>query len=356
MLMPDIPGATGERRGGVPVEVIFNPNWWFRNYGIRFDESFYFDREIRIRNDVKMRSALYQRFGIGVPDPAPRPVVGSDQVAGGFVVPALLGVEIRFTGNQAPWQVPRELSREAVLALRVPEIESTWPMSRLIADMDWLEQQFGHVAGDFNTDGILNTALQLRRQQFFLDMLEDPELVTHLCGVIMQTQGRVAEYMRRRAGTCSTAVNRSIVNVDRTIYLHANCSVQMVSPVLFAKTLLEFECALAGKLRPYGIHHCGNNLHLFAESYARSGAVFYDAGWGSDVGRCSRALAGAFLNLRLSPMRMLECSPDEIRRDAEQLLTDAGRKDQVGLCCINMDHGTPDANVLALFTAARSWA
>jgi hypothetical protein len=345
-----------ERRGGVPVELIFNPKWWFKEYGIRFDESFYFDREKRIQNDVKMRRVLYERFGIGAPDLAPRPVVGSEHVAGGFVVPALLGVECRFAENEAPWPVPRTLSREEVLALRVPEIESTWPMSRLIEDMDWLEQQFGYVVGDFNTGGIVNTALELRGQQFFLDLLEDPELVGHLCTVILQTQCRVAECLRRRIGTCSVAVNRSILNVDRAIFLHSNCTLQMISPDLYTRTLLGFECALAERLRPYGIHHCGANLHLFAEAYARTGAVFYDVGWGSNIGQCSRALPEAFLNLRLNPVRMLQCSADEIRRDAEQLLAEADGKARVGVCCINMDHGTPDENVLALLAVARAWS
>ena len=65
---------------GIPVEVIFNPNWWFRNYGISFDESFYFDRERRIANDLAMRRALWDRFGIGEPDPQPRPMAGPSTI------------------------------------------------------------------------------------------------------------------------------------------------------------------------------------------------------------------------------------------------------------------------------------
>jgi len=25
----------------LPVELIFNPNWWYHNYGVSFDRSFY---------------------------------------------------------------------------------------------------------------------------------------------------------------------------------------------------------------------------------------------------------------------------------------------------------------------------
>jgi hypothetical protein len=336
----------------IPVEIIFNPNWWFHNYGIRFSEDFYLGREQRIRNDVLMRRALRERFGIGDSGSDPRPVLGSQYVAGGFIVPALFGVEIRFQENQSPWPVPRNLSRGEIMVLSPPEIETAWPMPRLREDADWLEGQFGSVCGDLNTDGLLNTALKLRGQQFFVDLIEDQELVSHLCSVIAATQAQVAEFVRSRTGTCSVAVNRSILNVNPAIYVHANCSNQMVSPGLYRSRFLEHERRLAERLRPYGIHHCGNNLHRFTSVYAETGAVFYDVGWGSDVARCSQELPNAFLNLRLSPFRMLQCGPAEVRADAERLLSAAGRADRVGLCCINMDYGTPDENVLALLAAA----
>jgi len=52
-------------RTPIPVEVVFNPNWWNRNYGISFDEPFYFDKKQRIENDLRMRRALYECYGIG---------------------------------------------------------------------------------------------------------------------------------------------------------------------------------------------------------------------------------------------------------------------------------------------------
>ena len=47
----------------LPVELVFNPNWWYHTAGISFDESFYLDRETRIQNDVTMRRVLYERYG-----------------------------------------------------------------------------------------------------------------------------------------------------------------------------------------------------------------------------------------------------------------------------------------------------
>ena len=343
---------TKPSRPRVPVGFVFNPNWWFRNYGISFEREFYFDRETRIANDLLMRRALYERFGLGEPDPQPRPVIGSMNVAGGFVVPTLLGVEIRFAEKEAPWQVSSNLSREQVLALKVPELKSTWPMNELIRQMDSLREKFGYVVGDFNTDGVINTALQVRGQQLFVDMLEDVELVEHLFAVVAETQARVVECMRPRTGTCSMAVNRSIRSVDPAIYVHANCSVQMISPALYEQRLLPYELLLARRLRPYGIHHCGNNAHLFAHLYAQTDLRFLDVGWGSDVSRVRAALPRTFLNLRLSPMRMLNEPVSVIRQDVARLLAAAGHPANVGICCINMDYGTPDENVRAVVEAA----
>jgi uroporphyrinogen-III decarboxylase len=336
----------------VPAEVIFNPNWWYQNYAILFDESFYFDRAARIENDVKMRRALYERFGLGAPNPQPRPIVGSEHVAGGFVMPALFGCKIRFEVNAAPNPIARDLGTDETLALTAPDVASTWPMNRLIAEMDSLQSEYGCVCGDFNLDGVLNTALHIRGQQLFTDFYEAPALVHHVLSVVTETQIAVATYMRTRTGTLSLSTNRSTVNVDPSIYLHANCSVQMVSPQIYEEFLFPYEKRLQEELAPYGIHHCGDNLHLYAPYYARLRVVFCDVGWGSDVARCRRELPNAFLNLRLSPVRMLQCTAAEIRRDAEQLLAAEGDTRNVGLCCINMDHGTPDENVRAMLDVA----
>jgi uroporphyrinogen decarboxylase-like protein len=338
----------------MPVEMVFAPNWWLRHYGIAFDRPFYFDPEVRIANDLAMGRALYDRFGLGEPGGNSRPIIGSMHVAGGFVVPALLGVETRFSSNQAPWPVPCNLSGAEVMRLRVPQLETTWPMNVFITQMDALEREAGFVVGDFNTDGVLNTALQMRGEQLFLDLVEDPPVADHLFTVIAETQVRVARYMRERTGTCSIAVNRSIINVDPGIYLHANCSMQMVSPTMFRDRLLKYECRFAAALPPYGVHHCGKNLHLFVKDYLKAGAVFFDVGWGSDIAKVRAAAPNAFLNLRLSPIRMRSESSRQIREDVERMIRASGGPANAGICCMNMDEATPDANVIAAIESARA--
>jgi len=338
------------------VEVIFNPNWWNKQYGITFDRSFYFDKKNRIKKDLIMRKALFERFGLGCSDTQPRPIIGSQYVAGGFVLPALFGVNIHFGENEAPAPTPLNLSDEAVFLLKVPELTETEPMDVLIADMDALENEFGSVVGDFDTDGILNTALHLRGIQIFTDFKNNPDLVHHLFSVITETTLAVANYMRQRTGTSAVATNRSILNVDPQIHLHSNCSVQMISPATYEEFLLPHEIYLAENLRPYGIHHCGNNMHLYASAYSKIPAVFFDVGWGSDVAICRNAFPEAFLNLRLSPTDMLWKKPEEIREITTRLLAGGYSPGKTGICCINMDDGTPDENVKAMIEAAKDFS
>lgn len=339
----------------IPVEVIFNPNWWNRHSGISFDQSFYFDKGIRIHNDLVMRRVLFERFGLGEADPQPSPVIGSRYVAGGFVLPALFGVEIRFRENEAPTPIPLNLSREEVFALKTIDLSTTWPMDILIADMDALEMEFGCVVGDFDTDGILNTALHLRGMQIFTDFKKNPDLVDHLFSLIAETTLSVASYMKRRTGTSAIATNRSILNVDPQIHLHSNCSVQMISPATYEEFLFPYEIFLAERLQPYGIHHCGNNLHRYTSAYRKVSAVFFDVGWGSDVAKCRDAFPEAFLNLRLSPVDMLWKKPEEMREITTRLLAAGYSPGKTGICCINMDDGTPDENVMAMIEAAEGY-
>ena len=106
---------------------------------------------------------------------------------------------------------------------------------------------------------------------------------------------------------------------------------------------------MAERIQPYGIHHCGDNLHLIAPVYAELPLTMVDVGWGSDVSAVRKALPGTFLNLRLNPVRLLQAKPQEIASDTEDLLKAAGSLENVGICCINMDYKTPDENIFAMY-------
>jgi hypothetical protein len=340
----------------LPVDVIFHPDWWHTHYGLDFREPFHFDLQVRVESEQRMRRALYDRFGdlgLGEKDAQPRPVVGPVHLAIGFVVQALLGCEVRFSVNAAPWVLCAGLSDEQVWALEVPDIGTTSPMRETIAMMDALEAEFGFLEGDIPWDGVQNIALDLRGQQLFLDYYDNPNLVHHLFDVIARTTCRVAEYVRGRTGTSSISLNRIVASVEPRLNLHSNCSVQMISSATYEEFLLPYECWLAERLQPYGIHHCGDNLEHVVEAYAQvPGLSFVDVGWGSDVAACREVLPDAFFSLRLNPARLRTQTPEKVGIDVGSLLAQAGPVERLALCCVSMDAGTPDENVRAIFETA----
>lgn len=343
----------------LPVDVVFHPDWWHTHYGLDFREPFHFDPEVRVQSERRMRQALYDRFGdlgLGEADAPPRPVVGPVHLAIGFVVQAMLGCQVRFSEDAAPWVLCAELTDEQVWALEVPAIETTSPMRETIAMMDALEAEFDYLEGDIPWDGVHNIALDLRGQQLFLDYFDNPELVHHLFDVIARTTYRVADYVRRRTGTSSISINRIVAGIDPRLNVHSNCSVQMISSATYEEYLLPYECWLAERSQPYGIHHCGDNLERIVEAYARvPGLAYVDVGWSSDVAACRAALPDVFFSLRLSPVRLRAQTPDEVRKDVERLLDQAGPLDKLALCCVSIDADTPDDNVRAIFEVAERY-
>ena len=161
--------------------------------------------------------------------------------------------------------------------------------------------------------------------------------------------------MRSITKTCSISTNRSILNVDPNIFLHSNCSVSMISPKLYEKMVLPHELRIAKILKPSGVHHCGNNMHKFYKAYSQIPSSFFDVGWGSDINECSEIFSNSFLNLRLNPVRLLQCNKNEIYQDTLSLLKSSKRTENVGVCCINMDAGTPDENIKSIFQAVSDY-
>ncbi|RPI86784.1 MAG: hypothetical protein EHM41_07245, partial [Chloroflexi bacterium] len=232
----------------LPVELVFNPNWWHNTAGINFDQTFYLDPHVRIQNDMIMRRVLHEKYGdlgLGEPDPKPRPVIGSLYVAGGFVIPALLGAEILFAPNAAPQPYPLGWTPDQIEHLEKPDFRKTWPMSELIVQMDALEAEWGYVVGDLNTDGLLNAAYHLYGPDLYTDFYNAPQRVNRLLELIADLIVDVAEYVRQRTGTCSIAVNRMVERVNPRLFLHANCSVPMISPRSYKQVQLPIEQQMA---------------------------------------------------------------------------------------------------------------
>jgi hypothetical protein len=348
-----------ESRTFLPVEIVFHPNWWYNEAGFTFNRNYFFDPERRVKDEMRMRRVLWEHFGqygYGEEHPVPEPVVGPVHLAAGFLMSSIWGCAIRYYDNNSPVVEPRSMTIEELDAMDAPdpwEKEDFKDFMNLLAK---LKERFGYVTGDFGWGNLQNLALDLMGHSIFLAYYDDPERIHKIYTKMNKSVIEILSMIRTETGTTSISVNRSVELVEPAINLQSNCSVQMISNETYEEFLLPHEIELSKHLQPYGIHHCGNNMHEVAEGYSKvKNACFFDVGWGADIEYCRSKIPDAFFNIRLSPVKIHNCTSEEVEADLVNLLENAGDLSNVGICCINMDHGTPDENVAKIFEIAKRY-
>jgi hypothetical protein len=121
-------------------DITFHPTWWNKHAGICFTEDFFTNPEIRINSDMVMRRTLFWKWGLGEEDPRPRPVLGSDLIASGFLYSEIMGCEVRYSEENPPEvlcanpfsRMPWESRIPPVL---IPEGKRSWWWN--MAGLDW---------------------------------------------------------------------------------------------------------------------------------------------------------------------------------------------------------------------------
>jgi hypothetical protein len=226
-------------------------------------------------------------------------------------------------------------------------------LKRYEALLEGLKAKYGYLCGDIGWGGVLNTALDLRGQDFFLDMIDRPDVAARFAADIAAVIDGFTQRIRQATGTTSISVNRNVRHIRGPVHLHSECSNVMISTDLYERFFLPFDVEWSRKYRPYGIHHCGQDPHRFAASYAKIPHLdFLDVGWGGDVAELRRHLPHTFLNLRLSPVDIVKQTPDEIRATVRRLVHESANPHLTGVCCINMDDQARDEQVAAIFDEA----
>jgi len=343
----------------LPVTFVFHPEWWHKNYGLTFEKDFFYNPDLRVETDLKMRKILYERFGkFGMEEKLskPRPSIGATYLAAGYIISEMFGCKIKYCKDASPEVLPEMLSDEEADKIEPVNLKENDAFKQVSELVDKLKGKFGYVTGDINWQGVLNVVLDIRGQEIFIDMVEHPQRARRIFSSITKTIINFVDYIRGETGTSSISVNRAVKYVNPKINLHSNCSVVMVSPEMYRDSLLEYDVKLSQTLQPYGIHHDGNNLHLHADGYAKVPNVcFFDVGWGSNIALCRKKLPNAFLNLRYDPVKLCTATPEEVRKDVLRMLKEAGDPGKVGFCCINMGWDVPDENIVAIYDTVKEY-
>jgi hypothetical protein len=334
----------------LPVEIVLGPPWWFKHTGMTFDEDFFFHPLKRVETEQKMEQVLYDRwgrYGMGIHKDEKRPEVGAVHLAAGFMLSQMLGCDVEYMADNPPQVIPLNIDK---LDIDLPEAFNTDIYNKFKVLLEKLYDKYGYLTGDVNWGGLLNIALDLRGQDLFFDMIEEPEHVQAELNKIGRLIERFVGDIQKVTGTSSISVNRNVLHFEKPVFLHSECSHTMISVQQYEQFLYQTDYTWSQNKRPFGIHYCGTDAHRYAEIFGRLPHLdFLDVGWGGDLKVLRKHLPDTFLNIRLSPVDIIHQTPDEIRNDIRRLVTDSGNLSLTGVCCINMDEKVTDEQIDAIF-------
>jgi len=334
----------------LPVEVVFHPSWWFKHTGLTFDQDFFYDPLKRVESEKKMEKELYNRFGmfgLGKNRNRNLPEIGAVHNAAGYMVSELLGCKIGYFEDSPPQVYP---ANHEELKIIIDDIFKTPVFKRLEHLLDKLKVKYGYLTGDINWGGILNTALDLQTEKIFTDFFEKPYETKQYFNEISKVIEKFTGFIKNETGSTSVSVNRMVYHFDKPVYLHSECSHTMISVEDYEKLLLPFDVDWSNKFRPFGVHYCGIDPHRMAKSFARIPNLdFLDVGWGGNLRILRKQLPNTFLNIRLSPVDIINQTTDQIRETIIRLVHDSGNPALTGVCCINMDAAVDDEKVIEIY-------
>lgn len=334
----------------LPVDIVLGPSWWNEHTGMTFDRDFFLHPAKRVESERRMEQTLYERwgqFGLGAYRNEDRPEVGPVHLAAGYLLSEMLGCQVDYNERQAPQVVP---ARQATLEMDPDAAFQSSAFKSFQALVDKLKLRYGRVSGDADWGGLLNIGLDLRGESLFIDMVDQPGAVKQYLAAIANVIERFVAGVQLETGTSSITINRSVRHIQEPVFLHPECSHTMISEQYYEAFLLPFDIEWSRAHRPFGVHYCGDDPHRYAESFAKIPHLdFLDLGWGGNVRKLREYLPGTFLNIRLSPVKIVNQSVEDIRTTIRRLVTDSANPWLTGLCCINIDHNVPDQNITAIF-------
>ena len=334
----------------LPADIVLHPSWWFHNEGITFDKDFYFNPKKRVEAEQEMEKALYERwgrYGLGGDYKKEKPVIGAVCLAAGFMISEMLGCRVEYLEDSAPQVISANMDN---LDIDVDEAFRSSIYREYESLVENLRTKYGYVEGDINWSGILNTALDLRGEKIFIDTFDKSEKVKEYFTNIALVIERFTQNIYRKTGTTSISVNRNVRNIPNPVFLHSECAHTMISVEDYESFLLRYDVEWSNKCRPFGIHYCGFDPHRYAESFTKVPHLdFLDVGWGGDVKTLRKHLPHTFLNIRLSPVEIINQSVSEVRDTIVRLVKESGNPWLTGVCCINMDHHVQDEKITAMF-------
>ncbi len=339
----------------LPVDIVLAPEWWYKNTGITFDHDFFFHPLKRVESEQRMEKELYERwgrFGLGAEKDKAKPEIGAVHLAAGFMLSEMLGCEVKYSENHPPVVVP---ANKESLEIDVEAAFRSKVYKDFVDLMDRLKAKYGYLTGDVNWGGVLNIAMDIRGEQIMMDIMMTPDEVKNYFNSIAEMIEKFTSQEESETGTTSISVNRTVRHLSKPVFLHSECSHTMISREDYDQLLMDIDVEWNRQKDFFGIHYCGKDPHRYAESFAKLPRLdFLDVGWGGDVAHLRKYLPDTFLNIRLSPVELVDMSEKDIQDTITKLVNESSNPYLTGVCCVNMDDKVTDDKIDAIFNTVEN--
>ncbi len=323
--------------------LVFNCKWFAEKAEDNYLEEYILNPDFQVEQSAKNQIRLFEEFGqfdLGTPDPEPFTNVNCVGVA---TMGILFGGKVHTEWNKDPYLPALDLDDKGIMSLNPltrDDFEKSDYIRKLVENFEYMKRKYGKSFISINFQSTLNTAFKLRGDELFYDFYEKPEIVDKVLSVAYESTINLREYIDEINSQCQD-VSNLIASID-------NCTAAYISPQLYRDFVFKFDMLHAEKFKSrLMVHHCGSNMHLFAQDYAKLGkAKVYDIGYGSDLNECKKYFnEEAFLSVRFGPAVLRNESPDFIRNKIFEMEKDGANY----LLTIGADPDTPMKNIEAYF-------
>lgn len=335
-----------ERIMGIPYGITFHPSWWHKNAGVSFSKDFFENPVYRVEADVEMRKVLYDRFGLGEKDPKPRPILGSDLIASGYLLSGMLSCGIEFADGLPPVIKGGTFTYDKLDSLAKITLENSELWQNTEDQIKYLTLKYGYVLPCVDLMGVQNVAMDLRGEELFFDYYDAEDNVDRLLEIITRLMAATGKRFKMLHSNISSGVTSIVHQTVPDVFLTSNCTVDMISADMYENILLKYDIKLAESFNSFGVHHCGQSTQRHIKAYAKiPNLTFVEAGYGSDLDAVVNALPeNVAINARYGPVRLQTVKKEDLEHDLKDIYSKI--KNRIcSISCVGIDGDIEDARV-----------
>ena len=328
----------------------FSYEWWNTHYGFCYDKSFYLDVVNKSATLDAMDEIMAERFPYYRTDyenlknnTVSNPVVAVEPFGHRFI-PTLFGCDIKYSAQTTPWAIHSNLSDEQVMSMPIWDLEM-FRQNQCVQMVDEqaidFKKQHKNVVSAQNLGSVINTAIYLR-ENLFSDFYEKPEVIHRLFELITNRMELSIDYFNERDE------NLSDLGVG-------NCSVCMISPVLYEKFDLQYDLRIMKKAKELGVRfsmHQDSDVTAYIDKYRAFNYLYsFDVGQDTNLEKFREAFPDVIMNIFVYPAWLEEKNEQEIVAGIRSFVEASGCATKTGISCYDIDKDTEDGKIRALCDA-----